>query len=244
VIRGNRQSDENVRVRQIDNFVFVNNLQTESVGILNLMSTLIGKIAEYTRWTIFYGPVLSLVPARWRVGRFGDRYANWPTGTMLSGGFECILAVNFFCAWGFLPVTTNLLLWIGMYFLTDGAWRTAIAVFNGEAAGTVLLELVAEAGVVGWRAAWTLRHAAVNDLVTADETRDDWQLKIESSRAKKDWDVARMILYNERYYRIESLARIEGARPFVYLLRSLPAGVPSLRVFRYTPNETAKVPKF
>ncbi len=124
-----------------------------------------------------------------------------------------------------------------MYFLADGAWRTAIAVFNGEAAGTVLLELVAEAGAVGWRSAWVLRHPAVEDLVTADETREDWQLKIESSRAKKDWDVARMILFNERYYRIESLAQIEGARPFVYFLRSLPAGVPSLRVLRYAPNE-------
>ena len=78
----------------------------------------------------------------------------------------------------------------------------------------------------GWRSAWMLRHPAVNDLVTADEAREDWQLKIESSRAKKDWDVGRMILYNERYYRIESVVRIESARPFVYLLRSLPAGVP------------------
>lgn len=210
-----------------------------SLGILILMSTLIGKIAEHTRWTIFYGPILSLVPARWRVGRFADRYANWPTGTMLSGGFECILAVNFFCAWGFLPVTTNLLLWIGMYFLADGAWRTAIAVFNGDTAGTVLLELVAEAGVAGWRSAWMLRHPVVKDLVKVDEAREDWQLKIESSRAKKDWDVARMILYNERYYRIESVVRTEGARPFVYLLRSLPAGVPSLRVLRYAPNEAS-----
>jgi hypothetical protein len=126
-----------------------------------------------------------------------------------------------------------------MYFLTDGAWRTAIAVFNGEAAGTVLLELVAEAGVVGWHGAWKLRHPTVKDLVTVDEKREDWQLKIESSRAKKDWDVPRMILYNERYYRIESLARIEGARPFVYLLRSLPAGVPSLRVLRYAPSESS-----
>jgi hypothetical protein len=204
------------------------------------MSTLIGKIAEYTRWTLFYGPILSLVPARWRVGRFGDRYANWPTGTMLSGGFECLLAVNFFCAWGFLSVTTNLLLCIGMYFLADGAWRTAIAVFNGEAAGTVLLELVAEAIVVARRGAWVLRHPALPDIVIVEDAREDWQLKIESSRTKKDWDVPRMILYNERYYRIESLARIEGARPFVYFLRSLPTGVPSLRVLRYTPNETTK----
>jgi hypothetical protein len=230
-------------VRQIDNLVLANNLLAGSLGILILMSTLIGKIAEYTRWTLFYGPILSLVPARWRSGRFGDRYANWPTGTMLSGGFECMLAVNFFCAWGFLPVTTNLLLWIGMYFLADGAWRTAIAVFNGEAAGTVLLELVAEASVVGRRSVWVLRHPAVSDTVIVEDERQDWQLKIESSRAKKDWDVGRMILFNERYYKIESLTRIEGARPFVYLLRSLPTGVPSLRVLRYAPNETTKVPK-
>ena len=135
---------------------------------------------------------------------------------MISGGFECFLAVNFFCAWGFLRGNHELLLWMGMYFITDGVWRTAMAVFNGDAAGTVLLELVAEASVVGGRSAWLWRHPAVPDVVTVDDHREDWQLKIESSRAKKDWEASRMILYGERYYRIESCARIEGARPFIY----------------------------
>jgi hypothetical protein len=201
------------------------------------MSTLLAKTAERTRWTIFYGPALSLLPARWRTGRIAHRYANWSTGTMISGGIECLLAVNFFCAWGFLPRSSNSLLWIGMYFLTDGAWRTAIAVFNGEAAGTVLLELVDEARVVARRSAWMLRHPEVSDSITIDDTRPEWQLKIESSRAKKEWEASRMILYGERYYRIESVTQIEGARPFIYLLRSLPAGFPSLRVLKYRPNE-------
>jgi len=211
-------------------------------GIIKTMGALFAKIAEHTRWTLFYGPVLSLVPARWRVGRFGDRYASWATGTMISGGTECLLAVNFFCAWGFLPGSHEALLWTGMYCLTDGAWRTATAVFNGDAAGTVLLELVAEASVAGRRRAWTWRHPAVSDVVTVDDARVEWQLKIESSRAKKDWDVGRMILMGERFYKIESRTQIEGARPFIYLLRSLPAGVPSLRVLRYPSNEATEVP--
>lgn len=161
---------------------------------------------------------------------------------MISGGFECLLAVNFFCAWGFLPKASNSLLWIGMYLLTDGAWRTSIAVFNGDAAGTVVLELLDEARVVGWRRAWILRHPAMADAITVDDARTEWQLKIESSRAKKDWDATRMILYGEHYYRIESCAQIDGARPFIYLLRSLPAGVPSLRVLRYAPNEKDRPP--
>ena len=161
---------------------------------------------------------------------------------MISGGFECILAVNFFCAWGFLAKSSESLLWIGMYLLADGAWRTAIAVFNGDAAGTVLLELIGEATVVGSRSAWVLRHPEVPDAVTVDDKREDWQLKIESSRAKKDWDTTKLILYNERYYRIESCAKIEGARPFIYLLRSLPAGFPSLRVLKYRPNEPNRSP--
>lgn len=156
---------------------------------------------------------------------------------MISGGLECLLAVNFFCAWGFLPRSSNSLLWIGMYFLTDGAWRTAIAVFNGEAAGTVLLELVDEARVVAGRSAWTLRHPEVSDAITVDDARAEWQLKIESSRAKKEWEASRMILYGDRYYRIESVIQSDGARPFIYLLRSLPAGFPSLRVLKYRPNE-------
>jgi hypothetical protein len=200
------------------------------------MNTLFAKIAEHTRWTAFYGPVLSLLPARWRVGGLGDRYASWSTATMISGGVECLLAVNFFCAWGFLPGSHDNLLWIGMYLLTDGAWRTGTAVFNGDAAGTVFLELVSESSVVGWRSAWMWRHPPVPDAVTVDDNREQWQLKIESSRAKKDWEVSRLILHGERYYRIESCAQIEGARPFIYLLRSLPAGVPTLRVLRYPPN--------
>jgi hypothetical protein len=160
---------------------------------------------------------------------------------MISGGVECLVAVNLFCAWGFLPGSHEALLWMGMYCITDGAWRTAIAVFNGEAAGTVLLELLGEASVVGWRGAWNWRHPTVPDAVTVDDTREEWQLKVESSRAKKDWEASRMILLGERYYRIESCARIEGSRPFTYLLRSLPAGVPSLRVLRYTPNDAGRL---
>lgn len=156
---------------------------------------------------------------------------------MISGGLECILAVNFFCAWGFLPRSSNYLLWIGMYLLADGAWRTAIAVFNGEAAGTVLIELVDEARVVARRSAWMWRHPEVPDAVTIDDAHADWQLRIESSRAKKEWETSRMILYGERYYRIESVTQNDGARPFIYLLRSLPAGFPSLRVLKYRPNE-------
>ena len=156
---------------------------------------------------------------------------------MISGGFECFVAVNCFSAWAFLSGSHEALLWIGMYFLTDGAWRTATAVFNGDAAGTILLELVSEASVVGWRSAWMVRHPTVSDLVTVDDKREDWQLKIESSRAKKEWDTGRLILYKERYYRIESRTQMEGARPFIYLLRSLPAGVPSLRVLKYRPDE-------
>jgi hypothetical protein len=201
------------------------------------MSTLLAKTAERTRWTIFYGPALSVLPARWRAGKIGSRYANWNTGTMMSGGLECLLAVNFFCAWGFLPRSSNSLLWIGIYFLTDGAWRTSIAVFNGEAAGTVLLELVDEARVVVRRTVWIWRHPEVSDAITVDDARTEWQLKIESSRAKKEWEASRMILYGERYYRIESVVQIDGARPFIYLLRSLPAGFPSLRVLKYRPNE-------
>jgi hypothetical protein len=84
------------------------------------------------------------------------------------------------------------------------------------------------------------RHPAVPDAVMVDDNREQWQLKIESSRAKKYWEASRMILYGERYYRIESRTQIEGRRPFIYLLRSLPAGVPSLRVLRYTPNEVGR----
>lgn len=76
----------------------------------------------------------------------------------------------------------------------------------------------------------------VSDLVTRDDTRADWQLKIESCSAKRDWNAGRLLRYEGRYYRIESCAQEAGARPHVFLLRSLAAGAPSPSLILYVPE--------
>jgi hypothetical protein len=90
---------------------------------------------------------------------------------------------------------------------------------------------------------WTLAHPIVTDLVTLDDLREDWQLKIEAARSKRHWETGKLVHFNEqRYFRIESSIQMGGPRPFVYLLRSLPAGVPGHGVLKYCPVAASQKP--
>jgi hypothetical protein len=204
------------------------------------MPSLFANIADHMRWTLLYGPVLSVLPARWRVGRFGTRYAHWAMATIISGGLEAFAALNMLIAWFFLEGNHTVLLWLGAYMFADGGWRTFSASLNNEAPGTVALVLLDDLYLAATRGIWAQRHPQMADVVTPNDAWAEWQLKIESSRAKKDWEVGKMIFYKERYFRIETRIELKEARPFVYLLRALPTGVPSMRVITYAPDAPAR----
>jgi hypothetical protein len=198
------------------------------------MESTFGKIRTHTAWFILYGPALSLLPERWRGRNFNQKFASWVVATTISGVFELALAVNLFCAWYALQLSP-VLAWIGIYFLCDGGWRSFNSLINGESAGSVLLLFMDQAVYSSRQGAWKLAHPVVPDLLKLDDAREDWQMKIEAARAKPKWEVGKLVLYGERYFRIESSIQTVGSRPFVYLLRSIPAGVPSLAVLKYTP---------
>ena len=111
---------------------------------------------------------------------------------------------------------------------------------HNESVGTVFLAALDQIFLTGKNAFWNATHPTVADLVVLDARNAEWQLKIESSRSKRDWEAPRIVHYKERFFRIETVLRVRGPRPFVYLLRALPAGVPGPRVINYPPVDLSQ----
>jgi hypothetical protein len=140
----------------------------------------------------------------------------------------------------FLVVSfVNPITWILFYLFVEGAFRGIAAGIAGETLGTLPLFAIDQGYLFVRRKVWDRPPPMVRDLVTQDDSRADWQLKIESCRAKGDWNVGKLLRYENRYYRIESYSQEGGARPFVFLLRAVAAGVPSYSVILYSPETPA-----
>jgi hypothetical protein len=60
-------------------------------------------------------------------------------------------------------------------------------------------------------------------------------LEIHSCRRKEDWNPPRVVRYQDSYYRLEADSFGPVPRPFHYLLRRLPVGVPGRTVLLYAP---------
>lgn len=63
-------------------------------------------------------------------------------------------------------------------------------------------------------------------------------LEIRSCRTKPDWTPPRVVRHEERYYQLESSSQGSPPRPFIYVLRKLPAGVPGRTVLIYSPEQS------
>lgn len=82
-----------------------------------------------------------------------------------------------------------------------------------------------------------LRHPILPDelLYSSDAIGD--VVSINSSRPKPGWEPPRTISIGNDYYRLEISSQQAGPRPFLYLLRRLPAGVPGRTVISYSPED-------
>jgi hypothetical protein len=89
-----------------------------------------------------------------------------------------------------------------------------------------------------FRRRWHVRRAPlVHDEVRETLSHDAAGLEVRSCRPKPEWREGRLVRYEEGYYRVES-SRVESApRPFIFVLRKLPAGRPTKSVLVYTPDE-------
>jgi hypothetical protein len=157
---------------------------------------------------------------------------------------------------------THPLTWGIAYFCIEGAWRMCAAFTDSvlgvfplyllekiyskifrrgapEPPGTVKFSKGHVSSYVGTvtEKVLTARLAQVPDELSVSKNSAEEFLEIRASRAKTDWTPPRVIRYEDRYYRLEECARGSGARPFVYKLRRLAAGVPGRNVLTYSPDE-------
>jgi hypothetical protein len=150
------------------------------------------------------------------------------------------------------------LTWLIAYFGIEGALRLGAAL-TGTGCGTLPFFATDQLfrRVFGSQQASPLRDAAaksglqstaggVRELmagagrVVADEIclKSDGAeeiLEICASRKKDGWDPPRTVRYQESYYRLEAASMGARPRPFRYVLRRLPVGVPGRSVLLYSP---------
>jgi hypothetical protein len=101
--------------------------------------------ARHVAWVSLWGPLLSLIPARWRGRKLDQLSGDWETSATISGVFEFALALELFWTWFDNRLQLATLLWVALYMAIDGAWRALAAHTAGEAHGTLLLAVVDEA---------------------------------------------------------------------------------------------------
>jgi hypothetical protein len=215
-------------------------------------------------WTYVFGPFAAFLPARLRSLWFSDRPIDWRRATIMSGFIQLMLTPIVLLLWMvmgisrlgastgigggageiqtfyLLLVAMNPITWLLFYTFLEGFFRIFAATLLDEVPGTFVL-FAADKFHLFLNRKLTPPPVPVSDLVTRDDLRADWQLKIETFRAKHDWAVGRLLRYDGRYYRIESCSQEAGARPHVFLLRSLTAGVPTPAVILYAPETPAPV---
>jgi hypothetical protein len=221
-----------------------------------------GRASQFL-WNYILGPFLAFFPQRWRDKWFAHRNIPWKVATIVSGILQFLLApfllliwsssavcsleqsLGFGCGGGetqtfsLLLLAMNPITWLMIYLVFEGFGRAFAAAMLGETPGTLVLAApdLLHLYIKRRRARGEVQLA---DLVTQDDIRSDWQLKIESARPKRDWRAGRILKYGERFYTIESCHESGGARPSVYQLRRLPMGVSSPSVIIYPSFEIAE----
>jgi hypothetical protein len=193
-------------------------------------------------WGYILGPFLAFLPLRWRAAWFANRHFPWRGATIASGILQFLavpLIVIYFRQYQYFFIVGNFTdpgTWVVFYFFFEGVGRSVAAATTGEMAGTLLLVAPDRLLLYVRRKLAPAPPPLIPDLVTRDDSRADWQLRIESSRAKREWNAGRLLRYEDRYYRIESCWQEGGPRPFVFLLNALAAGAPSRSVIIYSPE--------
>jgi hypothetical protein len=161
-----------------------------------------------------------------------------------------------FSVWVGHPLT-----WLLGYCMVEGTFRFCAATFTEEATGSLPLVLLDKILFSPFRRGGSetllstgnpvanlasivsaiqdrtlLARPEVEDEIRFTKDGTDEILEIGASRRKPDWDPPRVVRCEDFYYRLESFSRRPGPRPFPYILRRLPAGVPGRTVLIYSPS--------
>lgn len=160
---------------------------------------------------------------------------------------------------GLILWATHPLTWALGYCALEGAVRLCAAAFSDTVLGTLPLFLlhktlamlsdnpvpkpqatgapsVSLVGAIQERI-WAGVLPAVPDKLSIQRTAEEEEiLEILASRRKADWIPPRVVRYESTYYRLEKCSKGSPPRPFRYVLRRLPAGVPGRTVLIYSPE--------
>ena len=170
---------------------------------------------------------------------------------------------------GFTVIATSPITWLIVLWCIEGVARILAAAITSEVFGTLPLVLIAGAislvrpdGPAGTHgsapasgfAAFLRRRisektrAAAPDILTPFKDAHGELLRIAASHTKPEWEAGRILYIRGDFYRMdEMIERYAGgpthpdgaARPFIYKLRRLEAGVLTPRTLRYEPPEGA-----
>jgi hypothetical protein len=241
--------------------------------------------------TFLLGPLLSLLPRRWRESHPLFSSIHWPIAAALSGMIESFLALLAFLYWYSYSVThwaedavysaiqkgasipphavgfaafalmfLHPLTWLIAWCALEGAVRFLGAAFTGSVLGILPLFLLDKVWTrftsspraerpadaqnnwssffssIRQRAAF-VRNPALPDEVRYSEDATGEVMSVASSLPKSGWEPPRIIRSRDVYYRLEAASEQSGPRPFLYVLRRLPAGVPGRTVITYSPDD-------
>jgi hypothetical protein len=187
-----------------------------------------------------------------------DAQLNAHPGTAIPVGTEGFV--------GLLLVAAHPLTWVIVAISVDGIVRVCAAAFTGEVLGTFPLFIVdrifarfmgrggaskdsgnsLRADGPSFFSALRQKYLIGRLPLVADElhyTGEDSEqiLEIRACRPKLEWDPPRVVRYADDYFRLERVGQTSGARPFLYVLRRLSAGVPGRTVLNYRPDASPLV---
>jgi len=125
-------------------------------------------------------------------------------------------------------------------FLADKAYLQLVRCGNPFAIGTNNFSqshLASGLRAVRERALMAALPLVPDELCLTQDGSDE-VLQIRSCRVKPDWTPPRVVRHEDRYYQLEACSRGSAPRPFIYVLRKLPAGAPGRTVLIYSPEQT------
>jgi hypothetical protein len=131
---------------------------------------------------------------------------------------------------------TGCVLGIFPLFLLDKVWTRFTASPQAERRADTRNNWSSFFSSIRQRAAF-LRNPALPDEVRYSEDATGEVMSIASSRPKSGWDPPRIIRCKDIYYRLETASEQSGPRPFLYVLRRLPTGVPGRTVITYSTDD-------
>jgi hypothetical protein len=187
-------------------------------------------------WTYLLGPILSLLPTRWREEHLWPLRINWPRAALLSGLIELVIFGRSAWTSPSLVITS-----LSVYFAGEGIVRFFTALSSREALGS--FPLVAASDI---RRLLERRRRPESPLVNDEVSPGGGgcDLEIASCREKQGWTYPFTIRYEGAYFQVTGHVDVgSGPRPYVYSLRRLPHGEMAGGLRDYDPQDITRKPQ-